>query len=312
VREVTVGRAVALNATVRSPFALAATNVLTGVVTWTTDAASVDVGDEVYAVSNVPVRVVAGTVPFYRDLVAGAQGDDVHQLQEALRALGHLSSDATGKFDPATTRAVKAWQKALGEEQTGVVPLGRLVAVGDVPSTVRLGDSIVRGGQVQGGEDSVLVRQGAPTFSLVVSDEQSRTIPVDATVTVTFQGHSWPALITGTEAKDGGVVALALSSPDGGPVCGAECGELPADEQATLPAKVQIVPSRTGAGVPSAAVHTDATGATYVLTPSNEKHAVTVLASGDGLAVLEGVAVGEQVLVLAGDEPASEPTTAGG
>ncbi|MGC0331561.1 HlyD family secretion protein [Streptomyces sp. SAI-170] len=68
-------------------------------------------------VSGRPVFALPGTLPVYRDLKPGTQGDDVRQLQQALRTLGHdPGSDAAGTYGPGTKQAVAALYAAIGYE----------------------------------------------------------------------------------------------------------------------------------------------------------------------------------------------------
>ncbi|MFF4370305.1 peptidoglycan-binding protein [Streptomyces sp. NPDC001594] len=66
-------------------------------------------------VSGRPVLALKGTLPVYRDLKPGAAGDDVAQLQQALRELGHgTGADAKGVFGPGTKAALAARYRAVG------------------------------------------------------------------------------------------------------------------------------------------------------------------------------------------------------
>ena len=62
-------------------------------------------------------------------------GNDVRQLNQNLRDLGFLKGTVTDTFTSATERAVKAWQKSLGEDPTGIVGLGDVVYS---PSSLRV------------------------------------------------------------------------------------------------------------------------------------------------------------------------------
>ncbi|HET9381912.1 MAG TPA: peptidoglycan-binding protein [Streptomyces sp.] len=81
----------------------------------------VEAGDTVRAgqilleVSGRPVIALPGRLPVYRDLKPGAEGDDVAQVQKALRDLGHgTGSDAPGTFGPGTKAALQAFYAGLG------------------------------------------------------------------------------------------------------------------------------------------------------------------------------------------------------
>ncbi|MFG2299160.1 peptidoglycan-binding protein [Streptomyces sp. NPDC048603] len=88
-------------------------------------------GDEVKAgqllaeVSGRPVFALKGGLPLYRDLKPGATGDDVAQLQQALRELGHgTGRDPKGTFGPGTKSALTARYRAIGYEPLPAVPDG--------------------------------------------------------------------------------------------------------------------------------------------------------------------------------------------
>lgn len=296
--EGSVGRSLPLSTTLRQPALPVAANGLTGVVT-AVSPGEVDSGDVVYVVGQTPVRVVAADRPFWRDLARGTKGQDVKGLQELLIAGKHLDGRADGDFGWITERAVKGWQKAQGLPQSGVVALGELVAVKDLPAVVQLGEGIVVGKTLAGGEDSVLAPTGEREFVLVVTQEQARLIPAEASVEISFEDHTWTGVIAGSELDEFGSTTFTLTAPDGGEVCGKDCGVLPDDAQVTLRSAVVIVPKVSGTTVPAAAVRTAPDGATYVVTETGEVD-VTVKGSGQGVAVLEGAGVepGTRVQVL--------------
>ncbi|MFI5827504.1 peptidoglycan-binding protein [Streptomyces sp. NPDC051578] len=76
---------------------------------------AVGAGQLLAEVSGRPVFALKGTLPVYRDLKPGATGDDVAQLQQALRELGHgTGSDAKGVFGAGTKAALAARYRAIG------------------------------------------------------------------------------------------------------------------------------------------------------------------------------------------------------
>lgn len=295
-----VGRSLPLSTTLRQPALPVAQNTLSGVVT-SVAPGQVDEGDVVYVVGDTAVRVVQGESPFWRELANNTKGEDVAALQRLLIAEGHLAGGPDGDFGPGTEKAVKAWQKAESREQTGTVPLGELVAVPALPAVVQLGESVVVGRSVAGGEDSVLAPTGQRQFVLVVTADQARLIPAEATVEITYEDHTWDALIASTAQDEYGSTTFTLSAPDGGEVCGEECSVLPNDPQVTLRSQVVIVPRVEGTTVPAAAVHTRADGSAYVITDAGEVD-VVVRGSGQGVAVVEGDGVepGTRVQVTGG------------
>ncbi|GAA3671802.1 hypothetical protein GCM10022224_039990 [Nonomuraea antimicrobica] len=77
-------------------------------VTKAPDPGPIREGDVLMQVNGRPVFALRGKRPMYRTLVPGTQGDDVKQLQRALRV------KATGVFDAATVAAVKRWYDKRG------------------------------------------------------------------------------------------------------------------------------------------------------------------------------------------------------
>lgn len=76
---------------------------------------TVQPGQVLMEVSGRPVFVLEGNLPVYRDLSPGATGDDIAQLQKALKALGHSSApDAGGTFGAGTKAALTSFYKAVG------------------------------------------------------------------------------------------------------------------------------------------------------------------------------------------------------
>ncbi|WP_066636908.1 peptidoglycan-binding domain-containing protein [Serinicoccus hydrothermalis] len=185
-----VGRSLPLSTTVRQPVGVVAVNGLSGVVT-STSPGRVESGGVVYVVGRTPVRVVQAQEPFWRELSRGVRGEDVAALQELLAAGGYLDAEADGDFGQATEDAVEAWQEEQGLPESGVVGLGELVAVPDLPVTVTVGEAISVGAQVSGGEDAVLAPTGERDFVLVVTAEQARLIPAEATVEMSFEDQQW-------------------------------------------------------------------------------------------------------------------------
>ena len=101
-------------------------------ITWLPAAgATVARGDPAYAVNGLPVVLLYGARPAWRDMAPGiTPGRDVRQLQRNLAALGYgsgLGLVADGQYDAATELAVERWQQAAGLPVTGTVPLGQVV-----------------------------------------------------------------------------------------------------------------------------------------------------------------------------------------
>ncbi|MFJ3518215.1 peptidoglycan-binding protein [Streptomyces sp. NPDC090131] len=85
----------------------------------------VTAGQLIAEVSGRPVFTLHGALPMYRDLGPGATGDDVAQLQQALRELGHgTGADARGVFGAGTKAALTARYRAIGYEPLPAVADG--------------------------------------------------------------------------------------------------------------------------------------------------------------------------------------------
>ncbi|TQL76451.1 hypothetical protein FB566_1981 [Stackebrandtia endophytica] len=71
-------------------------------------------GEVLAVVSGRPIIVLRGAIPSYRDLVPGAEGEDVTQLQDALRSNGSTINDPTGHYGSSTQAGVAALYDAAG------------------------------------------------------------------------------------------------------------------------------------------------------------------------------------------------------
>jgi peptidoglycan hydrolase-like protein with peptidoglycan-binding domain len=82
-------------------------------------------GDTLYRSDDRPVIAFEGTLPQWRAFADGmTDGPDVKQLEEQLRNWNYLDEYPTKHFDGATTRAIKAWQTAVGLDRTGRIEMG--------------------------------------------------------------------------------------------------------------------------------------------------------------------------------------------
>lgn len=303
--EATVGRSVPYVVRGVWPTSPAGVGASEGVVT-TLDVDDADViasGSVVYTVGLRPVVVATGVVPSFRDLSDGSTGRDVSQLQALLRETGHLSVPAReGVVDDVTTTAVRSWQRSLGVEADGVVRVGDVIYLPTLPARAVVVDEITVGSRVSDGQVVIEVLADQPELSITVPLDQVEQVSSGALV-VTLGDDTVEAVVASSRVTETGDVVLVLSAPDGGLLCGERCGEVPRDPTvATYRAERVVVPSVTGAAVPTSAVQTAGDGATFVTSPQGERLPVEVQAQGDGLTVLEGVAVGAEVRLVGSDE----------
>lgn len=135
----------------------------------------------VYAVSNVAVPLLYGSVAAYRAFYVGmSNGADIGELTRDLISLGYGAGlTQSDRYSTATAAAVKGWQRALGLPATGEILLGQVVfepgpiRVTSVTPTV--GSSVGGGGgSTGGGGGTILTATGTTpivTVNLDVSDE---------------------------------------------------------------------------------------------------------------------------------------------
>ncbi|MFI7362249.1 peptidoglycan-binding protein [Streptomyces sp. NPDC050149] len=76
--------------------------------------AKIKEGDVLMAVNGRPVLALSGRVPMYRALGPGTFGDDVKQLQRALRRLGFEPGAISGNYGQGTAAAVTQWYTSKG------------------------------------------------------------------------------------------------------------------------------------------------------------------------------------------------------
>ncbi|WP_226898812.1 peptidoglycan-binding protein [Nonomuraea phyllanthi] len=117
-----------------------------GTITWLPDEGStITRGHGVYSADADRRPLLYGTMPLYRTLEDGAEGEDVRLLERNLKALGYTGFDVDRTFTWATREAVEDWQDDLGLDVTGRVRPGDVV-IADGPLRVArlkktLGDS---------------------------------------------------------------------------------------------------------------------------------------------------------------------------
>lgn len=265
-------------------------------------------GDVLLTVDLRPVVAAEGMVPMFRDLRRGDSGADVEQLDRLLDALGFLSADPDSDYDADTAGAVVAWQRSLGVRADGRVRAGDLVFLPSLPARVALAPELARGARLAGGEQIVQVLAATPRFAIPLSPDQRSLVPRGAEVIVSHPGGQWLAKVDRLAELPGATeVDLILVGPDGGPVCGEDCADhVPVGERTTFTSEVILTPQTTGPTVPVAAIRTDPSNAPYVLTPQGSRLDVEVLASANGLAVVDGIDVGAVVELPFGQPPHGE------
>ncbi|NKY38688.1 peptidoglycan-binding protein [Cellulomonas septica] len=256
-------------------------------------------GQVVMTVNLRPVVVAQGAVPAFRAMQRGDRGPDVAQLQQLLRQLGYAAPESSA-YDAATTSAVRSWQRATGLPVDGVVAAGDVLFLPTLPGRLALAEDVRVGAVVAAGEALFDVLSAEPKVTVTLDAAQVATVPQDAAVTVRVGDRRWEGVIASSTTVDDGSMVLALTAVDGTPVCGEDCAAIPPTGVLNVSVDVIVTPATDGPVVPTSAVRTTPSGATVVrAAPDGQEKPVEVLASARGLAVVEGVEVGDLILVPA-------------
>jgi peptidoglycan hydrolase-like protein with peptidoglycan-binding domain len=240
-----------------------------GTVTWLPGVDDVvDRGGVLFKVDERPTVLLFGALPVYRDLGVGAEGEDVRQLEENLKALGYTGFTVDAKYTDSTAQAVKTWQKDRGVDKTG---------------TVGPADVVVTDGPVR--VDALKVRVGEPAAAEILT-----TTGVDTAISVDLdladrdravEGGAVTVELPGGETVD--AVISAVGSPE---VVEDESGMPGASDDTVIPVTVTL-PAGTDADAGSVKVTFVAAERPDVLTVPVA--ALLALAEGGyGVEVVEG------------------------
>lgn len=139
-------------------------------------------GESLYEVDDVPVTLMYGSLPAYRELKDGVEGADVQQLEANLAALGYVGFDVDEDFTGNTAAAVERWQEDHGLEETGVVALGSVVFA---PAKVRVdGLAAEEGSAAAPGQDVLSFTGTAKAVTVEIDTEEQRLAKKGSKVTV--------------------------------------------------------------------------------------------------------------------------------
>lgn len=272
----------------------------------TVTAVGVSAGQEVaqgtvlYTVNLRPVVAASGETPAFRAMRRGDKGDDVAQLQGMLSALGFYGGYADGKFGAGTESAVKRWQDSLDLDDTGIVELGDVVFVSSLPARITVdADIISRGASLSGGERVLQVLPDAPTFRIPATEAQAGMIPAGTRVEITSPEQDQWHGVAGARwtEEESQTIMISVAAEGDQPVCGEECGQVPAGGETMLTSRIVTTPTVQGLVVPAAAIVTGADGQAAVIGDAGERFSVSVVASAQGMSIIEGDGVTEGMRV---------------
>src|SRR5579872_715867 len=146
-------------------------------------------GQVLYRTDNaVPVVLLYGTVPAWRELAAGTTGQDVAQLNRDLVRLGYATRAALGPvsgwdyFSAQTAYALEGLQDHLGLPVTGTLPLGQAVFE---PSALRV--TTLDGSLGSAASGTVLAgTSDNPVVSIALQAAQETELKADDRVAITL------------------------------------------------------------------------------------------------------------------------------
>jgi Putative peptidoglycan binding domain len=175
----------------------------------------------VYAVSDVPVPLLYGSIPAYRAFYAGMpDGGDVGELTRDLIDLGFSGGlTQSDHYSQATAAAVKRWQRKLGLPVTGQILLGQVVFE---PGPIRVASVTPSVGSAMGGGGGGAASAGGGGGTVLTATGVTPVVTVDLDVSQEYLVKPGDAvsvvLPDGTSTVGGQVqtVGTVASCPGGG------------------------------------------------------------------------------------------------
>ncbi len=180
-------------------------------------------GDTIAAIDRIPVVLLYGAMPAYRDMAYGDTGPDILALEANLVMLGFdpdLTVTVDDTYTANTAAMVERWQLSLGLEETGDVKLGSVafadgpVVITDTPavgSAIRVGESI---GLVSAQSiATVLLSGGAGTVTNPLAEGE-----IVATGTVLYGLDGVDVVAIEESLREADPIARFLSDPDRDPI----------------------------------------------------------------------------------------------
>jgi peptidoglycan hydrolase-like protein with peptidoglycan-binding domain len=250
----------------------------------------IEAGEQVYEADGVPVILLEGARPFWRDLSTDvAAGQDVVQLEQNLARFGLFDGEPDARFDWVTREAVRRWQEELGLPGTGTVARADVVAAD--ASSIRIAQLTGKLGQSGVSPGSYT----ATTLTAVakLTPAQSRELSVDTPVTVVLpDGAELANTIAAVDPGGQPIGEAGLTTPPTATI------EFPNQEQvaATGPASIRVIVQSSAESEETLVVP-----ATALIATAKDGYAVEVL-SGDGIArvpVRIGLVADARVQILA-------------
>lgn len=264
-----------------------------GVYTWLPELGAVIKQDQpLYSVGNVPVPLLYGSLPAYRQFDVGmSDGADVGQLTRDLITLGYGDGlTQSNHYSSATAAAVQRWQKALGLQATGQIPLGD---VAFEPGPIRVTSVAPSVGTSAGGGTVLTATSTTPIVAVDLDvSEEYLVKPGDAVTIVlpdgtsTVGGHIETVGTVATCPGGGGIGAGGGGSADQSPC---ESGGSGTTSTPAVPVTITLDSTPPGAAFDQAPVNVDITTQTAGNVLAVPVNALLALAGGGyGVDVVTG------------------------
>jgi hypothetical protein len=255
-------------------------------------------GDVVCWIDERPVFLIDGAIPAYRDLASGIGGEDVAALQSFLADRGYAVDPDRLAYTVRTEAGVRAWQVATHQAVTGRVQRSDVVFAPFTDGRMRLRwrPGVTPGVQVASGMELLDRLDAAPAINLDLTGSVAGQLEQGVPGTLLLADGATAPVVLGRPVSRAGLTVAALTAPDGGPACPtAACADrIPIDGETAVGVEFVLVPELHGPAVPVAAIESQADGTAFVETSAGRRPVIVKAVSG-GLAIVEGLSVGEIV-----------------
>ena len=243
-------------------------------------------------VDGKAVVALAGDTPAYRDIVAGAQGDDVSQVQRFLVAQGELTGAADGVWDQVTADAWKHWRHRHGLSDDNTVTLGQVIFVPGLPGRLAVVDSLAVGQIVTGVEQIGATLAKTPTVSIVLGAGADQGVPARARVSFTVGAADVDAVITDRRSNVDNGVRVDLDLVGG---CAAWCDTVATGAAGKWSGTVHLTGPVSGAIIPLGALQSGSGTTSEVILADGTLRTVDVRVTVNGEAVVDGISPGDTI-----------------
>ncbi|MCB0913150.1 MAG: hypothetical protein KDB60_16200, partial [Propionibacteriaceae bacterium] len=201
-------------------------------------------------------------------------------------------------FDAATAKAVEAWHRRNGT--TGAtVELGEIMWFPRLPIRLTVPGRTDVGAEVAATDRPFDVASGRVRVEVKLTRDQAALVPPGSPVgldSVSGVSGAPTPVSDGTDA-----MLLPLLSPDGGAgLCAraAPCvALLDGASSRALDVSVEVIPNRSGVGVPAKAIQTSADGVPYVTAADGRRITIIQVQTAGGMVLVDGLPAGTSVLL---------------